>query len=128
MIDDNYAPYTPGASTSQASINARRPYDPGVLGQNIFLITNQTASYHSLQISAQRRMTRNVMLNGFYVLSHSFQSSNESAVGIAVAQDFANLSEERGPTDNERTRQSKPTVDNWGRFAAQAAGVSSATR
>ena len=55
MIDDNYAPYAPGATTSQASINARRPYDPGVLGQNIFLISNQTASYHSLQISATGR-------------------------------------------------------------------------
>jgi Carboxypeptidase regulatory-like domain len=102
MIDDNYAPYAPGASTSQTSINARRPYDPGVLGQNIFLITNQTASYHSLQISAQRPLTRNLMLNGFYVLSHSFQSSNESAVGLATAQDFAHLEEERGPTDNDR--------------------------
>ncbi len=102
MIDDNYAPYAPGASTSQSSINARRPYDPGVLGQNIFLITNQTASYHSLQISAQRPLTRNLMLNGFYVLSHSFQSSNESAVGLATAQDFAHLEEERGPTDNDR--------------------------
>ena len=102
MIDDNYAPYAPGASTSQTSINARRPYDPGVLGQNIFLESNQTASYHSLQISAQRRMTNNFMLNGFYVWSHSFQSSNESAIGIAYAQDFANLAEERGPTDNDR--------------------------
>jgi hypothetical protein len=102
MIDDNYAPYAPGASTSQTSINARRPYDPGVLGQNIFLISNQTASYHSLQISAHRPLTRNLMLNGFYVLSHSFQSSNESAVGLATAQDFAHLEEERGPTDNDR--------------------------
>ncbi len=102
MIDDNYAPYAPGASTSQASINARRPYDPGVLGQNIYLETNQTASYHSLQFSAQRRLARSFMLNGFYVWSHSFQSSNESAVGIAYAQDFANLWEERGPTDNDR--------------------------
>jgi hypothetical protein len=102
MIDDNYAPYAPGASTSQSSINSRRPYDPGVLGQNIFLISNQTASYHSLQISAQRHMTRNLMLNGFYVLSHSFQSSNESADGLATAQDFAHLEEERGPTDNDR--------------------------
>jgi hypothetical protein len=102
MVDDNYAPYAPGASTSQTSINARRPYDPGVLGQNIYLMSNQTASYHSLQISAQRRMTHNLMLNGFYVWSHSFQSANESAVGIAYAQDFANLSEERGPTDNDR--------------------------
>lgn len=102
MIDDNYAPYAPGASTSQTSINARRPYDPGVLGQNIFLISNQTASYHSLQFSVQRRMARNLMLNGFYVWSHSFQSSNESADGLATAQDFANLWEERGPTDNDR--------------------------
>jgi Carboxypeptidase regulatory-like domain len=67
MIDDNYAPYAPGATTSQTSINARRPYDPGVLGQNIFLISNQTASYHSLQISAHRPLTHNLMLNGFYV-------------------------------------------------------------
>jgi len=42
------------------------------------------------------------MLNGFYVWSHSIQSSNESAVGIAYAQDFANLWEEKGPTDNDR--------------------------
>jgi hypothetical protein len=102
MIDDNYAPYAPGASTSQTSINARRPYDPGVLGQNIFLISNQTASYHSLQFSTHRPLTRSLMLNGFYVLSHSFQSSNESAVGLATAQDFAHLEEERGPTDNDR--------------------------
>jgi hypothetical protein len=102
MIDDNYAPYAPGATTSQASINARRPYDPGTLGQNIFLISNQTASYHSLQVSVHRPMTRNLMLNGFYVWSHSFQSSNESADGLATAQDFANLWEERGPTDNDR--------------------------
>jgi hypothetical protein len=102
MIDDNYAPYAPGATTSQSSINARRPYDPGILGQNIFLISNQTASYHSLQVSVHRPMTRNLMLNGFYVWSHSFQSSNESADGLATAQDFANLWEERGPTDNDR--------------------------
>jgi hypothetical protein len=102
MIDDNYAPYAPGASTSQASINARRPYDPGVLGQNIFLTTNQTASYHSLQVSANRRLTHNLMLNGFYVWSHAIQSSNESAIGQMTAQDFANLWEEKGPFDADR--------------------------
>jgi hypothetical protein len=102
MIDDNYAPYAPGASTSQASINARRPYDPGVLGQNIFLITNQTASYHSLQISATRPMTHNLLLNGYYVWSHAIQSSNESAIGQMTAQDFANLWEEKGPMDADR--------------------------
>ncbi|HLJ79753.1 MAG TPA: carboxypeptidase regulatory-like domain-containing protein [Acidobacteriaceae bacterium] len=99
MIDGNYAPYAPGASTSQASINARRPYDPGVLGQNIELTSNQTASYHSLQVSVNRQMTHNLMLSGFYVFSHSFQSAGESAIGLATAQDWDNLREERGPMD-----------------------------
>ncbi len=102
MIDDNYAPYAPGASTSQTSINARRPYDPGILGQNIFLTSNQTASYHSLQVSVNRPLTHNLLLNGFYVWSHSLQSSNESAIGQMTAQDFANLWEERGPMDIDR--------------------------
>ncbi|HTJ31559.1 MAG TPA: TonB-dependent receptor [Acidobacteriaceae bacterium] len=102
MTDLNYAPYAPGASTSQASINARRPYDPGVLGQVTYGESNETASYHSLQISAARPLTHHLMLAGFYVLSHSFESVNVSAVGQAGAQDFANLWEERGPTDNDR--------------------------
>jgi hypothetical protein len=102
MLDKNYAPYAPGASTSQASINSRRPYDPGVLGQITYDESNETASYHSLQISASRPLTHNLLLSGFYVLSHSFQSVNESAVGQASAQDFDNLWEERGPTDNDR--------------------------
>ena len=69
MIDGNYAPYVPGiagessGSAGPGGYNARRPYDQnatgtGTLGQNIFLITNQTASYHSLQIAASRPMTR----------------------------------------------------------------------
>lgn len=102
MIDDNYAPYAPGASTSQTSINARRPYDPGVLGQNIYLVSNQTASYHSFQVSANRPLTHNLLLNGFYVWSHSFQSANESAIGLATAQDWNNLWEERGPMDDDQ--------------------------
>src|SRR6266567_1067501 len=103
MIDRNYAPYAPGASTSQASIDARRPYNNNrTLGQVTYGESNETASYHSLQISASRPLTHNLMLNGFYVFSHSFQSVNESAIGQATAQDFDNLWEERGPTDNDR--------------------------
>jgi hypothetical protein len=105
MIDDNYAPYVPGLTvenTGQASINARRPFDPGVLGQNIFLITNQTASYHALQISAKRPLTSHLMMTGFYTWSHAIQSSNESAIGQMTAQDFANLWEEKGPFDADR--------------------------
>ena len=113
MIDGNYAPYVPGiagessGSSGATGYNARRPYDQnatgtGTLGQNIFLITNQTASYHSLQIAAGRPLSRNVMVNGFYVWSHAIQSSNESAIGQMTAQDFANLWEEKGPMDADR--------------------------
>jgi hypothetical protein len=113
MVDGNYAPYVPGisgensGSSGTGGYNARRPYDQnstgtGTLGQNIFLITNQTASYHSLQIMANRPMARNIMVNGFLVWSHAIQSSNESAIGQMTAQDFANLWEEKGPMDADR--------------------------
>jgi len=103
MVDKNYAPYAAGASTSQASIDSRRPYNNNhALGQITYAESNETASYHSLQISANRPLTHNLMLAGFYVFSHSFQSVNESAIGQAAAQDFDNLWEERGPTDNDR--------------------------
>ncbi|HTW60936.1 MAG TPA: carboxypeptidase-like regulatory domain-containing protein [Terracidiphilus sp.] len=113
MVDGNYAPYVAGisgensGSSGTGGYNARRPYDQnstgtGTLGQNIFLITNQTASYHSLQVSAGRPLSRNLMVNGFYVWSHAIQSSNESAIGQMTAQDFANLWEEKGPMDADR--------------------------
>jgi hypothetical protein len=100
MIDGNYAPWAPGATSS--NVNLRRPYDPGVLGSNTYLITNQTASYHSLQISASHPLSHNLLVNGFYVWSHAIQSSNESAIGLMTAQDFANLWQEEGPMDADR--------------------------
>lgn len=100
--DANNPVYAPGASTSQASINARRPYDPGVLGQVIYIDSSQTANYNSLQVSARKPLTHNLMLNGYYVWSHSVWSANSSAIGIATAQNFSDLSEERGPSDQDR--------------------------
>jgi hypothetical protein len=66
MIDANYAPYSTafGApSTASASVDVRRQFDggtpgaAGTLGQNIFLIPDQTANYNSLQISATKPMS-----------------------------------------------------------------------
>ncbi len=101
--DDNYAPYAPGASTSQASIDARRPYNNNhTLGGVTYLESRETASYHSLQFTASRPLTHNLMLNGFYVWSHNIESVNPDADGQGTAQDFDNLWEEKGPADNDR--------------------------
>ena len=108
-IDANHAPYAPGATTNANNINARRPYDPavtpgqlGTLGQVTDLESGQTASYHSLQVSVNRRLSNHLMLNGFYVLSHGIQSVNESGNAPATAQDFDNLWEERGPENTDQ--------------------------
>lgn len=102
FTDANYPAYAPGATTSQSSINTRRPYDPGVLGPVDLLLSNQTSSYHALQVSAHRRMTNHLLLNGFYVFSHTFQSFSGSGVGFTAPQDIDAMWEERGPSDVDR--------------------------
>ncbi len=101
--DANYPMWAPGASTSQTSINNRRPYDPGVLGQVQYLESNQNSSYNSLQVSAHRALSKHFMLNGFYVWSHSIWTASSAAVGIGgQTQDYSALWEERGPSDYDR--------------------------
>ena len=102
QTDANYAAYAPGATTSQASLNSRRPYDPGVLGEITFLTSTQTASYNALQVSVNKRMSNSFELNGFYVWSHSFWSAPPSSAGGGNCQDYANLWEERGPADYDQ--------------------------
>jgi hypothetical protein len=101
-IDGNNPVYALGANTTQTSINARRPYDPGVLGQVILITSGQTANYNSLQVSVHKQMSHGLMLNGFYVWSRSMWSANASAIGLGTAQNFSALSEERGPSDNDK--------------------------
>ena len=98
FIDANYAPYSTafGApSTSATSVADRRQFDPCVgacptvrppsttapLGQIIDLLSDLTANYHSLQISASKQLSRGFSVSGFYVWSHALESSNEPAIG-----------------------------------------------
>jgi outer membrane receptor protein involved in Fe transport len=107
--DANNPLYAPGASTSQTSINARRPYfgatnpNGSTLGQVILIESGQTANFNSLQVTAHRPLGNNFLINGFFVWSHSLWSSNASAIGLApTAQNYTYLNEERGPSDQDR--------------------------
>ncbi len=106
-IDGNNPVYAAGATSMQTSITARRPYnDNGALGQVILITSGQTANYNSLQVSAHKALTSHLLLNGFYVWSHSIWSANSSAIGISTAQNYSDLKEERGPSDNDKRNTS----------------------
>jgi hypothetical protein len=105
FMDKNYAEWS--ATATSANINSRRHYDTNpalgpTLGQVTYLESEETASYHSLQISASRPLSRNIMVNGFYVWSHNIESVNPDGDGQGTAQDFDNLWEEKGPADADR--------------------------
>jgi hypothetical protein len=76
------------ATSASGNITARRPIDnagvatcatPGSpFGTVLLTQSNQTASYHGLQTTIQMRMTRGVMLYGFYTFSHTFDSVQQT--------------------------------------------------
>jgi hypothetical protein len=100
--DVNCLEYAAGASTSQTSINSRRPYDPGVLGQTQFLASILTGSYHSLQISVEKQMIHNFMVEGNYVWSHTIWGGEPGADSTNQPQDSDALGEEKGPGDYDQ--------------------------
>ena len=107
FIDANYAPYSTafGApSTSATSVADRRQFDPcvgacptgaaainngtGVLGAQIVdLLSNVTANYHSLQISASKQLSHSFTVSGFYVWSKALDSFEPDVDGLSSPQD-----------------------------------------
>ena len=104
QFDVNYDAWAPGATTTTANENSRRPYDVGQLASVLDLQSTQTASYHSLQISANKRMSHHLTLSGFYVWGHDMWSAppqGESDTATDVPQDYTTMAGERSPTDND---------------------------
>ena len=111
FLDANYSPYSTAfgtPSTSATSIAARRQFDPcvgacptgaaainngtGVLGAGIIdLLSDLTGSYHSLQVSATKQLSRSFSAGGNYVWSHALESFEGSEDGIANPQDSGYL-------------------------------------
>lgn len=99
--DLNYPIFGPGATA--ANVDNRRPIQPGVLGVIGELGSRMNNSYHGLQISVDKRLSRNFLAKGFYTFSKSIEGArmqNDTTSG--GAQNMNNLAAERGRTDNDR--------------------------
>jgi hypothetical protein len=112
FIDVNYAPYSTvfggptSSNTGAGNVPQRRQFDPcigsggcptgaaainngsGQLGASITqLMSNLTASYHSLQISATKQLSGSFSASGFYVWSHALEIFEPDADGLSSPQD-----------------------------------------
>jgi hypothetical protein len=101
--DLNYPIYGPGATS--ANVNARRPIQPQ---PNTYAVINDIESsvntaYHGLQISAEKRMSRNFSFKGFYAFSKALEGGNEASANGATGWQNANQQwEDRGRTNSDR--------------------------
>lgn len=99
--DVNYPVLTPTATNAGANILSRRP-NPA-FGAVLQLDSDQSASYHALQVTSQMRMTRKVSFNAFYTYSKalsSVQLHNSTTQGLA--QNYSKLFLDRGRADTDQ--------------------------
>jgi hypothetical protein len=91
-----------GAPPSEANVNDRVIYEPGILGPQEYLLGNDFRSwYHSLQVQVTKRFSQGLSVVGSYTLAKSIDSSSTDNLGAQVADPF-NLRQEIGRSDWDR--------------------------
>ncbi len=91
-----------GAPASEANVNDRTIYEPGILGPQQYLLGNDFRSwYHSLQVQVTKRFSQGLSVVGSYTLAKSIDSSSTDNLGAQVANPF-NLHQEKGRSDWDR--------------------------
>ncbi|HEV8130660.1 MAG TPA: carboxypeptidase regulatory-like domain-containing protein [Acidobacteriota bacterium] len=98
--DLNYPVYGPGATT--ANVDARRPILPGQLGQVFLIESILNTAYHGLQLTAEKRASRNFSFKGYYTFGKSLEGAVLQRSTRGEPQDYNNLRAERARTDNDR--------------------------
>jgi hypothetical protein len=99
-IDQNYPVFRAGATT--ANVNARRPYQPGVIGQARVLESTFATDYHGLQMSAEKRGAH-FTAKAYYTFSKALEDVNYQGGGLPAVQNSSRLELERARSDNDRT-------------------------
>lgn len=91
-----------GAPASEANVNDRTIYEPGILGPQEYLLGNDFRSwYHSLQVQVTKRFSQNMSVVGSYTLAKSIDTSSTDNLGAQVANPF-DLHQEKGRSDWDR--------------------------
>ncbi|MGH9672104.1 MAG: carboxypeptidase regulatory-like domain-containing protein, partial [Bryobacteraceae bacterium] len=91
---------TPTATTANA--NTRRPYLPGTLSSITMSKSILNSAYHGLQITGEKRYSRNISLKGYYTFGKGLDVTNTQASTTGGATDWNNLALDRGRANNDR--------------------------
>jgi hypothetical protein len=99
-LDENYPVYGPGATT--ANVNARRPYQPGVIGQARVLQSIFTSDYHGLQLAAEKRGAH-LSAKAYYTFGKALEDVDYQGGGLPAVQNSSRPELERARTSFDRT-------------------------
>ncbi len=92
------------------SVDSRRPIQPRVLGNIQILDTFLTNQYDGLQLTVDKRLTRNFLANAAYTFGKSLEDARlQDDIGQPV-QNFNDILADRGRTDFDRRHQFKASI------------------
>ncbi|HLJ18328.1 MAG TPA: TonB-dependent receptor [Bryobacteraceae bacterium] len=96
--DVNYPIFNSTATTG--NVNNRRPIQPGTLSTLSLIKSIMNTSYSGLQITAEKKMARHFMLQGFYTFSKTMDGAQlDNSTTAGGAEDMNNLALEKGLSD-----------------------------
>lgn len=98
--DNNYPVFRAGATTG--NVNARRPILPGQLGAITLIESITNSAYHGLQLTAEKRLSRNFSFKAFYTFGKALDSAGSQSDTSDSVQNFNNIAAERGRADSDR--------------------------
>lgn len=98
-VDRNYPVFGPGATT--ANVNARRPYQTGVIGQARVLESSFNSDYHALQLSAERRGSI-FSAKTYYTFGKALEDVDFQGGALPAVQNTNRIDLERGRASSDR--------------------------
>jgi len=98
-VDRNYPVFSTTATA--ANVNARRPYQPGVIGQARVLESIFATDYHGLQLSAEKRGAH-FSAKAYYTFSKALEDVDYQGGGLPAVQNSSRIELERGRTSADR--------------------------